>query len=70
MRASSEWPPRRADGVAGAVEPLVVVEHEPADRLAEAQFPQHPEAGFRVALDHLELVRIELRGLLQDPVGD
>ena len=57
--------------VAAAGEPLVVVEHEPADRVGEAaELAQQLATPLRVALDDGELLVGQRAGLLQDRVGD
>ena len=57
--------------VAAAVEPLVMVEHEPADRLVEAaELVQELAAALGVLLDDVVLVVVERARLLQDRLRD
>ena len=60
-----------AAGVAAAVEPLVVVEHEPAHGRGEvAELAEQVMAPLGMPADDRELVLRERARLLQDPVGD
>jgi len=60
----------QAVGVAVAVVVLVVVAHDPGDRLQARDLPDQRRAGNGVVLDHLALVVLQWAGLEQDGVGD
>src|SRR5262249_30726105 len=70
-RGEIELAVAQAARVARAVEPLVMVEDEPADRVVEAaELGEELPAALRMLLDDPELVVVQRSGLLEDLDGN